>query len=74
MPTSIQLLLVALGIIVGLKYALAGASISTLPGGWFLAENSPYYLEIWLFTCFIFGILLIVQFKAYGHDRSSKIS
>ena len=68
MTTPIQLLLIAFGIIVGLHSILKGSAISSLPGGWFLAEDSEYYLEIWLGACLVFGILLIVNLKVYGKD------
>lgn len=68
MTTPIQLFLIAFGIIVGLHSVLKGSAISSLPGGWFLAEDSEYYLEIWLGACLVFGILLIVNLKVYGKD------
>ena len=74
MSTPIQLFMIAFGIIIALHSVLKGAALSALPGGWFLAEDSEYYLEIWLGACLVFGILLIIQYKVYGNGRSSKSS
>ena len=75
MTTPIQLFFVAMGIIIATHSVIKGAAISSLPGGWFLAEDSEYYLEIWLGACLVFGLLLIVNLKVYhNNDRNSKTS
>jgi hypothetical protein len=74
MSTPIQLFFIALGIIIGLHSVLKGSAIASLPGGWFLAEDSEFYLEIWLGACLVFGILLIANKMVYSDDRNSKTS
>ena len=74
MTTPIQLFFIAFGIIIALHSVIKGATLSTLPAGWFLAEDSDFYLEIWLGACFVFGVLLIVNFKVYGNDRRGQVS
>ena len=73
MSTPFTLFFISMGIIWGIYAGLKGATLATLPSGWFFAEDSDYYLEIWLGACLVFGILLIVNLRVYGkNDRNSK--
>ena len=71
MTTPIQLLFIAFAIIIGLKSLTNGLTLGSLPSGWFLADGSEYYLEVWLLAVWFFGICLIMNYRLYN-DRNSK--
>ena len=74
MTTPASLLMFSFAAIVGINSLLKGGTIATLPFGYSMADGSDNYLEIWFFSCLVFGYLLIVNYRVYNGSRLRKKS
>jgi len=74
MSTPIQLFMIACAIIIGLNSLIKGSTLATIPVGYGIADGSEYWLEIWFFSCLIFGYLLVINTRFYNDRNSKKVS